>query len=113
MRRKVQKTLGFFLMSLGIISCFTLLNPTTEVLADTPAGIEFDQTGDSSTSPSSSSTEKPEPSVPSEPTIKKGGTLPMTGELLQPIMFLFIGWLLFALLVSVYFSKRNEKEGEN
>ena len=111
MKNKMKNPMTFLFVVLGIVICFMVMNSPNVVLAETPAGIEFNKTKDSSTTSSSNSSEKTEPSIPSKPTIKKGGTLPMTGELLQPIIFLLMGWLLLVVILSIYFSKREKKEG--
>jgi len=77
---------------------------------ETPAGIDFYRS-EESTTPSTSES-KTEPSVPENPTIKKSGRLPMTGELIQPIIFLLIGWLLFLLAMCLYLAYKNRKKGE-
>lgn len=93
----------------GTITCF---GKTQYVFAadsqsnmETPAGIEFEKKTDTSSS-------KTEPSIPKDTTIKKGGSLPMTGELIQPLLFLIIGCLLFIFIVSAYFSGKGNKKGE-
>lgn len=76
---------------------------------DTPAGIDFYRKEESTTPTTSES--KTEPSIPENPTIKKSGRLPMTGELLQPIIFLILGWLLFLLAMCLYLAYKNRKKG--
>jgi len=74
---------------------------------DTPAGIEFKKRDN--TTPTQSSAE---PTLPKDTSIKKGGMFPNTGELVQPIIFMLIGCLLFILIVSIYFSSKGNKKGE-
>lgn len=75
---------------------------------DTKAGISFTGTNPSGTP---DTPKKPVPDVPKS-SIKKGGLLPQTGELLQPIMFILIGWLLVIIFIAICLSmsKTNTKE---
>ena len=75
---------------------------------DTKSGISFTGTNSNGTS---ETLQNPVPDVPKS-SIKKGGVLPQTGELLQPIMFILIGWLLVIIFIAIYLSmsKTNTKK---
>lgn len=109
--KNVRKKIGSMVILFSLFLFFLPLKGQAEII-ETPSGIEF-YTNDRKTKPVKPN--KPEvPKVAENPTIKKGGTLPMTGELMQPIIILLLGWLLLILLAAVYLSAKKQKmeEGE-
>ncbi|WP_429948762.1 hypothetical protein IGJ55_002752 [Enterococcus sp. AZ170] len=97
----------------GIISSLFLFFPMQSFAESnekngTDVGIQFE--GEQGTSGTTSSEKKTEPSVPENPISKPTGRLPMTGELMQPIILLLLGWLAVALITVFLFGKKKERE---
>lgn len=110
MRREEKWIKGCFI---GLISfvCLMILLPVYGEAMGTDVGIGF--TKSSTTDTTSSTTNSTTiPSVPENPTSKPTGRLPMTGELLQPIMLLFLGWFFVLLIGLLFFKRKQPVEGE-
>lgn len=110
MRRKEKWIKGCLI---GLFGCLSLMTscPVYGEAIGTDTGIGFTHSSETETK-SSTDQSGTVPSVPENPTTKPTGRLPMTGELLQPIMFLLVGWF-FVLLIGVLFLKKKQPvEGE-
>ena len=110
MKKKWTIVFRVFLLALLGIS---LVAPAESyaVAEENDVGIRFTR-GSSNSSQPSSSDSSTEPGV-TKPMTKPEGRLPSTGELMQPVILLLVGWLVVIIGTAIFLSskKANREEG--
>lgn len=105
MKKKLLRiVLGItFLLNMFFLTTDTLASTETKSSDKTEVGVQFSK---------DSKKGDDKDSVPdiSKPIIDHGKTLPVTGELAQPVIFMLLGWLLIILIVYMYKITKREEE---
>lgn len=111
MKKATHKLLIFGLLLISFVGAPLRSQGESVTEKQTDAGIGFTRSSESGTK----DTEGTEtvPSVPQNPTSKPVGRLPMTGELLQPVMMLFLAWFVILLIVVLIKRRKQETEEEH
>lgn len=102
---KIIKKIVIFFISIAFTSTSSnIVKADTIDSQKSTTGIEFYNIQGDDTSSSK------EPEIPSNTVIKNGGSLPITGELAQPIIIIIIGWLIFMIILGIRMATKR-KEG--
>ncbi|MHC5228521.1 hypothetical protein ACYSNW_09615 [Enterococcus sp. LJL99] len=108
-----SKTVVVFGICLLTFLGFSLIAPVFSYAEskENDVGIRFTE-GSTDNTEQSSDDSKKEPAV-IKPTTKPGGRLPSTGELMQPVILLLVGWLVVIIGTAIFLSsqKANSEEG--